>query len=151
MVRTKQTARRSTGGPAPEKILATRASRATNRRILARARKTERSGGGVKKPHRYHPGTVALREIRQYQKHGDLLLRKAPFIRLVREIAQGIKRDSRWTSTALQALQEAAENHLVDVLQDANLCVIHAKRVTIKPEDIQLALRLRKEHLKDMK
>ena len=77
MARTKQTARKSTGGKAPRKQLATKA-----------ARKSAPTAGGVKKPHRYRPGTVALREIRRYQKSTDLLLRKLPFQRLVREIAQ---------------------------------------------------------------
>jgi hypothetical protein len=78
MARTKQTARRSTGGKAPRKQLATKA-----------ARKTAPTTGGIKKPHRYRPGTVALREIRKYQKSTELLIRKLPFQRLVREIAQG--------------------------------------------------------------
>ena len=76
MARTKQTARKSTGGKAPRKQLATKA-----------ARKSAPTAGGVKKPHRYRPGTVALREIRKYQKSTELLVRKLPFQRLVREIA----------------------------------------------------------------
>ncbi len=85
--------------------------------------------GGVKKPHRYRPGTVALREIRKYQKSTDLLLRKLPFQRLVREIAQDFKTDLRFQSTAILALQEAAEAYLVSLFEDTNLCAIHAKRV----------------------
>ena len=69
--------------------------------------------GGVKKPHRYCPGTVALRKIRRYQKNTDLLLRKLPFQRLVREIAQDWKSDVRMQSTALLVLQEAVEAYLV--------------------------------------
>ncbi|KVI06532.1 Histone core [Cynara cardunculus var. scolymus] len=80
MARTKQTARKSTGGKAPRKQLATKA-----------ARKSAPTTGGVKKPHRYRPGTVALREIRKYQKSTELLIRKLPFQRLVREIAQDFK------------------------------------------------------------
>merc|ERR1712183_273440 len=80
MARTKQTARKSTGGKAPRKQLATKA-----------ARKSAPATGGVKKPHRYRPGTVALREIRRYQKSTELLIRKLPFQRLVREIAQDFK------------------------------------------------------------
>ncbi|GBF89026.1 histone [Raphidocelis subcapitata] len=105
MARTKQTARKSTGGKAPRKQLATKA-----------ARKSAPATGGVKKPHRYRPGTVALREIRKYQK-----------------------------STELLALQEAAEAYLVGLFEDTNLCAIHAKRVTIMPKDIQLARRIRGE------
>ncbi|KAF2999327.1 centromeric DNA-binding histone H3-like protein cse4 [Curvularia kusanoi] len=95
---------------------------------------------------RYKPGTVALREIRKYQKTTDLLLLKLPFQRLVREIAQGVSGDdgpNRWQSQALFALQEATEAFLVNLFHDANLCAIHAKRVTIQQKDIQLARRLR--------
>ncbi|CAD6185671.1 unnamed protein product [Caenorhabditis auriculariae] len=113
----KQTARKSTGGKAPRKQLATKA-----------ARKSAPSTGGVKKPHRYRPGTVALREIRRYQKSTELLIRKLPFQRL---------------SAAIGALQEASEAYLVGLFEDTNLCAIHAKRVTIMPKDIQLARRIR--------
>jgi len=95
---------------------------------------------------RYKPGTVALREIRKYQKTTDLLLLKLPFQRLVREIAQGVSGEDgpdRWQSQALFALQEATEAFLVNLFHDANLCAIHAKRVTIQQKDIQLARRLR--------
>ena len=94
MARTKQTARKSTGGKAPRKQLATKA-----------ARKSAPSTGGVKKPHRYRPGTVALREIRRYQKSTELLIRKLPFQRLVREIAQDFKTELRFQSAAIGALQ----------------------------------------------
>ncbi|KAL3846359.1 hypothetical protein ACJMK2_017357 [Sinanodonta woodiana] len=100
MARTMQTARKSTGGKAPRKQLATKA-----------ARKSAPAAGGVKKPHRYRPGTVALREIRRYQRSTELLIRKLPFQRLVRE--------------------EASEAYLVAIFEDTNLCAIHAKRVTI--------------------
>jgi histone H3 len=83
----------------------------------------------VKKPHRYRPGTVALREIRRYQKSTDLLIRKLPFQRLVREIAQDFKNDLRFQGTAILALQEASESYLVSLFEDTNLCAIHAKRV----------------------
>jgi len=97
---------------------------------------------GIKKPHRYRPGTVALREIRKYQKSTDLLLSRAPFQKLVREIAQDSKTDLRFQSSALAAIQEAAEAFLVNLMENANLCAIHAKRVTIMPKDMQLAQRL---------
>jgi histone H3 len=107
------------------------------------------SGGGgdpnQKKPHRYRPGTVALREIRKYQKSTTLLLRKQPFQRLVRDIAQSFRDDLRFQSTALLALQEASEAYLVALLEDTNLCAIHAKRITITPRDMSLALRIRGE------
>ncbi|KAI9768450.1 MAG: centromeric DNA-binding histone H3-like protein cse4 [Geoglossum simile] len=97
------------------------------------------------KRRRYRPGTVALREIRQYQRSTELLLLKLPFSRLVREIAIMVSpSDSlRWQSQAIQALQEAAEAFLVHLFEDTNLCAIHAKRVTIMQKDIQLARRIR--------
>ena len=95
------------------------------------------------KPHRYRPGTVALREIRKYQKSTDLLIQKLPFRRLVRELAANIDSEKRFQESALQALQEAAEHYLVTLLEEANLCAIHAKRVTIQPKDVQLSKRIR--------
>lgn len=139
MARTKQTARKSTGGKAPRKHLASKA--ATKSASLP----ASAAGGGIKKPHRYRPGTVALREIRRYQKSTELLIRKLPFQRLVREIAQEAKTDLRFQSAAIAALQEAAEAYLVGLFEDVNLCAIHAKRVTIMVRDIQLARRLRGE------
>ena len=112
---------KSTGGKAPRKQLASKA-----------ARKSAPSTGGVKKPHRYKPGTVALREIRRYQKSTELLIRKLPFQRLVREIAQDFKSDLRFQSSAIGALQESVEAYLVSLFEDTNLCAIHAKRVTIR-------------------
>lgn len=96
-------------------------------------------------PPRHYVGTVALREIRKFQKSTDLLIRKLPFQRLVREIAQDFKSDLRFQSSAVLALQEAAEAYLVGLFEDTNLCAIHAKRVTIMPKDIQLARRIRGE------
>ena len=135
MARTKQTARRSTGGKAPRKQLSTKMARLS----------LHNEEGGVKKPHRYRPGTVALRQIRKYQKSTDLLIRKAPFQRLVREIAQDFKSDLRFQSTAVLALQEASEAYLVGLFEVTNLCAIHAKRVTIMPKDMALAWRIRGE------
>lgn len=109
------------------------------------ARRNAPCTGGVKKPHRYRPGTVALRQIRFYQKSTDLLLRKAPFMRLIREIAQDFKSDLRFQGAAIEAAQHAAEAYLVGIMQDANLCAIHARRVTIFPKDIQLARKIRGE------
>ena len=134
MARTKQTARKSTGGKAPRKALATRA-----------ARKSAPATGGVKKPHRYRPGTVALREIRKYQKSTELLIHKLPFQRLVREVAQDFKSDLRFQASATLALQNASEAYLSSIFEDTNLCTIHANRVTIQPKDIQLARRIRGE------
>jgi len=88
----------STGGKAPRKQLATKAATESNPNI-----------GVFKKPHRYRPGTVALRDIRRYQKSTDLLIRKLPFQRLVREIAQDVRNDLRFQGNAVHALQQAAE------------------------------------------
>jgi histone H3 len=126
----------STAGKSARKQLPTKEARAT---------------GGIKKPHRYRPGTVALREIRRFQKSTDLLLRKAPFQRLVREISQEKdpnwpgKPDVRYMATSILALQESAEAYLVGLFEDTNLCAIHSKRVTIMPKDIQLARCIRGE------
>ncbi|KAJ1276921.1 hypothetical protein BS78_05G253700, partial [Paspalum vaginatum] len=104
----------------------------------AAARKTAPVTGGVKKPRSYRPGTVALREIRKYQKGTDLLIRKMPFQRLVRQTAQLYKSDLRFQSHAVLALQEAAEAYLVGLFEDTNLCAIHAKRVTIMPKEAKM-------------
>lgn len=134
MARTKQTARKSTGGKAPRKQLTSKA-----------ARKAQPVAGNLanRQKKRFRPGTVALREIRKYQKSTDLLIRKLPFQRLVREIAMDFKTDLRFQSQAVLALQEAAEAYLVGLFEDTNLCSIHAKRVTIMPKDMQLARRIR--------
>ena len=132
MARTKQTARKSTGGKYPRAQLVTKAA-------------LKSAPTNVRKPHRYRPGIVALREIRRYQKSTDLLIRKAPFQRLVREIGQDFSSDLRFQSTAVLALQEASEAYLVGLFEDTNLCAIHAKRVTIMPRDIALARRIRGE------
>ncbi|KAG2071628.1 histone H3 [Suillus decipiens] len=137
MARTKQTARKSTGGKAPRKQLAVKSA--------GKKAPMHTTTGGVKKPHRFRPGTVALREIRRYQKSTELLIRKLPFQRLVREIAQDFKTDLRFQSSAVMALQEAAEAYLVSLFEDTNLAAIHAKRVTIQPKDLALARRLRGE------
>ncbi|KAG6810873.1 hypothetical protein H0H92_009994 [Tricholoma furcatifolium] len=132
-----QTARKSTGGRPPRKSIDGPAS--------------TRASAPAKKPHRYRPGTVALREIRKYQKSTELLIRRLPFSRLIREIALDMQTDLvaydgkeiRWQSSAIMALQEATEAFMVHLFEDANLCAIHAKRVTIMVRDIQLARRIR--------
>ena len=120
MARTKQTARKSTGGKAPRKQVATKACR-----ISAPVT------GIVKKTERYRPGAKALVEIRKYQKSTELLTKKLPFQRLVREIAEAATPGMRFQSTAILALQEASEAYLVGLFEDTNLCAVHAKRVTI--------------------
>ena len=127
MARTKQTARKSEMARSPRVQLA----------VKRLASKPSR--------HRYRPGTVALREIRRYQKSTDLLIRTMPFQRLVREIIQDFKLDLRVCSGAYIALQEATEAYLVGLFEDVQLCAIHSKRVTIMPKDVQLARRIRGE------
>ena len=102
-------------------------------------------GTKKRKRRKYRPGTVALREIRRFQKSTELLIRRMPFQRLVREIAQTYSPYLRFQSGVVLALQEAAETYLVGLLEDSNLCAIHAKRVTIMPRDMQLARRIRGE------
>ncbi|KAJ3367818.1 centromeric DNA-binding histone H3-like protein cse4 [Allomyces arbusculus] len=117
----------------------------------AKKKKTSEEAPPTPKRKRYRPGTVALREIRRYQKTYDVLLRKAPFARVVRDIAQnytyldedGSEVSFRWQSSALMALQEASEAYLVGLFEDTNLLAIHAKRVTIMAKDMQLARRIR--------
>ena len=134
MARTKQTARKSTGGKAPRQNLATIAARKAAPRIQ-----------GVKKPHRYRPGTVALREIRRYQKSTDLLLKKLPFSKLCREYARDANHHGKFQGSSMLALQEDTEAYLVTLWEDTNLCALHAKRVTVMPKDMQLARRIRGE------
>ena len=135
MARTKQSAAKSTGGKVPKKTLMTKHS------LKKHGPKWVR--GGLKKPRRFRPGTVALRQIRRYQKSTELLIRKLPFQRLVREVCQGIHKDLRFQSTALLALQEAAEDYLVKMFDQVNICAIHAGRVTIQVKDIVLWRRIK--------
>jgi len=140
MARTKQTARKSDGKHPPG---------VAHKKTACKTAKKKPAGkttmAFLKKPHRFRPGTVALREIRRYQKSTELLIRKLPFQRLVREIAQDYKTDLRFQSSSILALQEASEAYLVGLFEDSNLCAIHAKRVTIMPKDIQLSRRIRGE------
>ncbi len=131
------------GKNAPRKALATK-SPAKNLASVAGSDIMSNLQRIVKK-FRYRPGTLALRQIRKYQKSTDLLLRKSPFSRLVREIAQDIRSDLKFQASAILALQEASEAYLVGIFEDTNLLAIHGKRVTIFPKDMQLARRIRGE------
>jgi len=133
MARTKQMARRSTGGKAPAGLARAAARRATK----ASSKPT------IKR--RYRPGTV---DIRTFQRTGELLLSKLPFQRLVREVAQEYTNAPRFQASAVLALQGAAEAYLVGLFQDAQLCAVHAKRVTVMSKDIQPAHRIRGEQAK---
>lgn len=87
-----------------------------------------------------------MREIKYYQKTTDLLLRSLPFERLVRELGEGlnIRAESyRWNLAAIKVLQFATEAFLVALLEDTNKAAIHAKRITIRPEDMRLVRSIR--------
>jgi histone H3/H4 len=100
-----------------------------------------------KKRKKRKPGVVALRQIKYYQNSTDLLIRISPFQRLVKEIADqlvaGNGEKYRWKLTALEALQAATESYLVALMEDTNKAAIHAKRVTIRPEDLHLVRSVR--------
>ena len=121
----------------------TAVSKSAKKSTGKKAKKTE--GSGAARKFRFRPGTVALRQVKKYQKSTELLMRKAPFQRLVRELATSHKENLRWQGSAILALQEATESFAVGLLSDANLCALHANRVTIFSKDIQLARRLRGE------
>lgn len=160
MARTKQTARQFTGFKTPRKQLVTVAARnACLPAVLVNRYNSpvhppggpNMACGGVRKPHghRYRPGTVALREIRRYQKSTELLIPRASFQKLVRsicdEVTPHLREPLRFQSTALLALQESTEAYLIGLFEDTQLCAIHAKRLTIMPKDMQLARRIRGE------
>ena len=136
MVRTKQTARKSTGGQRPSEL--------KKKTIEANKDIETLTGEFAKRHRRFRPGTVALREIRKYQRSTEHVLKRRPFQNLVREITQTLsKNEYRFQTSALLALQEAAEAYLVGLFEDVNRCAIHAKRVTVLAKDMQLALRIR--------
>jgi len=138
MARTKNDARRiTTGGKAPHPQL--------SGKMRPTSSSPAETNGKVRKPHRYRPGTVALRQIRRYQKTTELLIRKLPFQRFVREIAQNFMKELRFQSSAIEALQEASESYIVGLFEDTNLCALHARRVTIMVKDVNLARRIRGE------
>lgn len=144
MARTKQSARKTpgiTGGKAPRKQLATKS---------ARKIPSETPASGATKRHRYKPGTVALREIRRYQKSTERLIRKLPFQRLCRTICRenASAADIRFQGPALVALQEATELYLVGLFEDALLCAQHAKRVTVFGKDFLLVSRIRSRFMR---
>ncbi|OWK13171.1 hypothetical protein Celaphus_00014536 [Cervus elaphus hippelaphus] len=166
MARTKQTARKSTGGKAPRKQLATKA-----------ARKSAPATGGVKKPHRYRPGTVALREIRRYQKSTELLIRKLPFPdldqtmsgrgkggkglgkggakrhrKVLRDNMQGITKPAirrlarrggvkRISGLIYEETRGVLKVFLENVIRDAVTYTEHAKRKTVTAMDVVYALK----------
>ena len=138
------------------KKIATKGGKQPHKHMLPKLLKQTSSTSGIKKPHRYHPGLLALHEIHRYQQSMESLIRKTPFNKLIKEISQEYRIcpegpgtpsvQVRFQSTALAALQEAAENLLVGLFEDINLLVVHAKRVTVMPRDMRLALRIRGDH-----
>eukprot|EP00349_Pseudokeronopsis_sp_Brazil_P008061 CAMPEP_0202967808 /NCGR_PEP_ID=MMETSP1396-20130829/12813_1 /ASSEMBLY_ACC=CAM_ASM_000872 /TAXON_ID= /ORGANISM="Pseudokeronopsis sp., Strain Brazil" /LENGTH=153 /DNA_ID=CAMNT_0049693299 /DNA_START=123 /DNA_END=584 /DNA_ORIENTATION=+ len=114
-------------------------------------KKSAPAEGGVKEKRkiRFRPGTVALREIKRYQKRSELLLPRAPFQRLVRQVTEAVDSELRFQATALSALQEACEAYIVGLFEDTNLCAIHANRSTIMKKDMELARRIRGEKFQD--
>ena len=135
MARTKSTAtKKATGGKAPRKDLATKAEI-----------KTKKAGpgvGGVRKPHRYRAGTVALRQIKKYQKSTELLCRKLPFQRLIREISNEVKMDMRWQASALLAVQEIAETFISEMFASGSALTAFKGNVTVMPQALRLGLAL---------
>jgi len=103
---------------------------------------TSTTSGGGRRQHRFRPGELALQQIRKFQQSTNLVLRKLPFRRLAKEISEDFRPGTRWSVDAMEGLQEATEAFLVRILADSNLCAIHAKRVTIMPRDMHLAVRI---------
>ncbi|RVD93181.1 histone -like [Tubulinosema ratisbonensis] len=135
MARTKQTAKKTVGGKAPRKQLSTKAARKTTSMGTPMSVST-------KKP-RYKAGMVVLRDIRRYQSSTELLIRKLPIQRLIKSIAQEFMVDIRFQSKAIPCIHEALEHFLTTLLEDANYCALHAKRVTVLPKDIMLVDKIR--------
>ena len=143
--------RRVPSKPTTKKI-ATKGGKQPCKHMLHKLLKWNSTTGGLKKPHRYCPGLLALHEIHRYQQSTENLIKRTPFNKLIKEISQEYRIcpegpgtpsvQVRFQSTALAALQEAAENFLVGLFEDVNLLAIHGKRVTVMPHDIRLALRI---------
>lgn len=128
------------------------ARKTVSAKTLPLNRRSAPATGGVKKPHRYRPGTVALREIRRYQKTTNLLIPKICYQRFLREISSDPNKcrqpsdgPFRWQGSAILATQTVAEDYLTVQLEDANVCALHSKRVTVMPKDIQLVRRIKGE------
>lgn len=135
MARTKNTSRKS-AGKVPRSAIKSKGKKVGSSKASTTSKKA---------PTKFRPGTLALRDIKRYQKGTEMLLRKLPFQRLVREIAQTSKDGVRFAASAVLAMQEATEAHLINLFADTCLCAIHGRRVTIQPRDLQLARRLRGE------
>jgi histone H3 len=151
--KSKKRSPKAENAPPPEKVTKSKKSppqkAASEKKTKSATKKTSMpkkpSSNGVKKPHRFKPGTVALREIRRQQKSTELLFRRLPFRRLILEIMQEFKDDLHLSQSARIIIQVISEAYLIDLMEMANLCALHAKRVTVMPKDIQLARRIRNE------
>ena len=142
MARTKQTARKYSPPAAPRKVI----KKVVKKVAAPAAGRSNKKEAPARRPHRFHPGTVALREIRRYQKSTVNLMRRAPFYRLVREVAEDYKEDLRFKAAALEALQIASETYLVELFGETNLLCLHRNKVTITPKDMLLAQGLQALH-----
>jgi histone H3/H4 len=137
--------RRGAGLPAWEQAAPARRRRVSGESPLPRASKSSRRQPEERKKRRFRPGTRVLQEIRKLQQTTHTLVPRVHFSRIVRDVAHSLVggTDYRWASEALEAMQTAAEAYLVGLFEDANLCAMHAKRVTIQVKDILLAQRIR--------
>ena len=146
MPKSKISAKAVTDQNQPKKIFADKVKKIS---ISKTIKKTAPADGGIKKNDeekrkiRFKAGTVALREVKRYQKSIDNLLPRAPFQRLVRSIVLEMDHQLKFQSQALAAIQEATEAYIVALFEDTNLCAIHAKRMTVMKKDMQLARRIR--------
>lgn len=131
---------KNTGKPV---ILRKMSTQSKSRQQQLAQKKSAPAEGGIRMRHRRRPGTVALREIKRYQKTADFLLPRAPVQRLIRSISTGIDPELRFRSEALAAIQEAAESYIVGLFEDTTLCAVHARRTTIMQKDMALARRIR--------
>ena len=136
MARTKLVAKKASS----ERILKKKLEKDCEQRVRAECPRSSKDG-------RLHPGVKAMHEVMHYQNTTELLIQKVSFQRVVRELCETIHSDIRFESQALLALQEAAESYLVGLFEDANLCTAHAKRIIVRPQDIQLSRRIRRDWL----
>lgn len=145
MGRKKQIPKKSTGESAPLNEEVKKEKNSTPKKEKGSKSKNNKSVSGrtIRKPYRHKPGVVALQQIRKYQKATEPLLKKTPFIRLVREIAQEMRPDIRWSSAGLEALRHGADILVTTLMEDVNMLAIHARRVTIMKKDIELAVHSR--------
>lgn len=128
---------------ARKKLLAQKMDRKKSEKNDKSGVKTSAKDPVVKRPRRFKPGTIALREIKKYQKSTELVLQKAPLQRVIKSIMHAYNAQLRMSSTGALIIQEAVEAHIISLLADCNLCAQHARRVSIQPKDFYLARRIR--------